>query len=480
MKKLNKEYQEFTFYPEKVIQFGEGNFMRGFFDWQLQQMNKKQLFNGSAVVVQPINQGLGEMLAEQDNLYTVILEGLLDGETINSSEIITTVNRVINPYQEWQDYLALAENDELEFIVSNTTEAGIAFDETDLLSDQPPKSFPAKLTALLYRRYQLGKHGFTIIPCELIDRNGEKLYEIIKRYISLWDLDIAFSEWLAQENVFCCSLVDRIVPGYPRDRASELNQQHGYEDNLMVKAEPFMLWVIEGPASLKERLPLAQAGLNVIVTEDMTPYRERKVHLLNGPHTAMVPLGLLAGLETVEEVMNDNDFIAYLDDLFESQLIPMLDLPHAELAIYAEQIKERFKNPFVRHELTSIALNSVSKFTARLLPILLRYQEQKQALPEGIVAALSALFVCYRGEHVTPQDDEYVLAIFKEANEKHNDPVAFLLRQTALWQQDLSVVPGLQQMITEMIQLIDTKGARALVQEITKGEKVWIQPQLQH
>ncbi|KAF1300574.1 MULTISPECIES: tagaturonate reductase [Enterococcus] len=482
MKQLNKQYQEFTFYPEKVIQFGEGNFMRGFFDWQLQQMNKAGHFNGSAVVVQPINQGLGTLLEKQDNLYTVILEGLLEGEIVNTSEIITTVNRVINPYQEWQAYLDLAENDALEFIVSNTTEAGIAFDETDQLTDQPPKSFPAKLTALLFRRYQLGKKGFTIIPCELINRNGEKLRQIIQQYIALWELEKDFSEWLENENTFCCSLVDRIVPGYPRDRAAELNAQHGYEDQLMVKAEPFLLWVIEGPASLKESLPLAKAGLNVVVTEDMTPYRERKVHLLNGPHTAMVPLGLLAGLETVEEVMQDADFSVFIDQLFDTQLIPMLDLPKEELEVYAAQIKERFKNPFVRHELTSIALNSVSKFTARLLPILLRYQKQTQTLPTGIVAALSALFVCYRGDGPKPQDDAHVLALFKQAFSEASDPVEFLLQQSDLWQQDLSQVPALSETIRQMMTVIDTSGSRVLVQELNKnvGENVWKQPQFQH
>src|SRR5690606_30973708 len=263
--------------------------------------------------------------------------------------------------------LALAENDELEFITSNTTEAGIAYRPEDRLADAPPKSFPGKLTALLHKRFELGKKGFTIIPCELIDRNGEKLKEIVLQYANDWQLGDAFIQWLERENTFCCSLVDRIVPGYPRDKAQALAEELGYQDHLMVTAEPFLFWVIEGPASLSERLPLAKAGLNVVVTDDMTPYRERKVHLLNGPHTAMVPLALLAGLETVEDVMNDAAYSVFVKRLIEDELIPMLDLPKEELQSYAEAVQERFKNPFIRHELTSISLNSISKFKTRLL-----------------------------------------------------------------------------------------------------------------
>lgn len=469
MEKLNNNYQGFTRYPEKVIQFGEGNFMRAFVDWQLQEMNKQGLFNGSAVVVQPIAQSLGNLFVEQDNLYTVILEGLLNGETINTSEIITTVNRVLNPYTQWEQYLALAEDEQLEFIVSNTTEAGIAFDETDLITATPPNSFPAKLTALLYKRFELKKPGFTVIPCELIDRNGEKLLAIIKQYADLWQLDGSFKTWLDQENTFCCSLVDRIVPGYPRDRADELNEKHGYIDNLMVKAEPFLLWVIEGPQSLKESLPLAKAGLNVIITDNMTPYRERKVHLLNGPHTAMVPLAQLAGLETVEEVMLDPDFSVFVDDLFTRELIPMLDLPQAELAAYAQQIKERFKNPFVRHELSAIALNSVSKYTARLLPVLLRYIDQKGQVAPYMTAALAALMVTYIEN--PGKDDEAVLALFAQAKELPvAEQVTFLLSQTRLWGQDLTAYP-LVDPVNTAIEKIKTSGTRALLKEIhTQGK----------
>lgn len=459
--------------PVKVIQFGEGNFMRGFVDWQIQEMNKQQLFKGHVAVVQPIDQGLGKMLKEQDYLYTVILEGLLNKEIINTSEVISVIDTVINPYKEWADYLALAENDTIEFIVSNTTEAGIQYNPADKLSDHPQQSYPGKLTALLHRRFELGKKGFTIIPCELIDRNGEKLKEIVLTYAQDWQLGDAFIDWLENENIFCCSLVDRIVPGYPRDSATELNEKHGYEDSLMVKAEPFMLWVIEGPQSLKDTLPLEKAGLNVIVTDDMTPYRERKVHLLNGPHTAMVPLALFADVETVEDVMKDQDFRYFVDHLFADELIPMLSLPEDELSAYAEQIKERFLNPFVHHQLTSIALNSVSKYKARLLPVLLDYQKNRNELPPYMTAALAALLLTYRGEKITPQDDTDVIHRFENAWQTPETVVETILADDVLWGQDLTTIPDLSTQVQHYITQLETIGSRNLIQQLNKGEKVY-------
>lgn len=471
LKPLNKSLQDFTFYPEKVIQFGEGNFLRAFIDWQLQQLNKKNLFNGSAVVVQPIAQGLGKMLAEQDYLYTVVLEGLLNGKEVASSKIITTVNRVINPYDDYQNYLDLAKNDDLELIVSNTTEAGIAYHAGDKLTDTPPVSYPAKLTALLYKRFELGKKGFIIIPCELIDRNGEKLKEIVERYAKEWNLGDAFNAWLENENTFCCSLVDRIVPGYPRDRADELNQKHGYVDNLMVKAEPFLLWVIEGPQKVADVLPLAKIGLNVIVTDDMTPYRERKVHLLNAPHTTMVSVALLAGLQTVGEVMSDPDFSVLVDHLFTQELIPMLSLPQKELEIYSEQVKERFKNPFVRHELTSIALNSVSKYKARILPVFNRFVEQKHTNPNYMTLSLAALILNYRGGTYKVHDDPEVLAFFKKAYENPDTVIPTVLANTAFWGQDLTKIPNLERDVADYFVRLQNEGARAIVKELNqKGE----------
>lgn len=441
--------------------------MRAFVDWQLQQMNNQGLFQGSAVLVQPIEQGLGELLAKQDYLYTVLLNGIMQGDQVNSREIVTSVSRVINPYTEHENYLTLAEDDRLEFITSNTTEAGIAYHPEDRLTDTPQKSFPGKLTALLYKRFQLGKKGFVIIPCELIDRNGEKLKQIVLQYAHEWQLGDAFLEWLEQENTFCCSLVDRIVPGYPRDKAAELERELGYQDNLMVTAEPFLFWVIEGPSWIEDRLPLAKAGLNVVVTEDMTPYRERKVHLLNGPHTAMVPLGLLAGLETVEDVMLDAEaFSPFIKKLMEQEIIPMLDLPEDQLLSYADAVQERFKNPFIRHELTSISLNSISKFKTRLLPILLRFQQETGTLPPLITLSFAALLLSYRGDRVTRQDGPEILALFDYT---WGDPAGFIasiLKEDSLWGTGLSMVPGLKEALETYVRQLEQAGSRSALQQL--------------
>lgn len=452
-------------YPARMIQFGEGNFMRAFVDWQLQQMNNQGLFNGSAVVVVPIGEGLSGLMAEQDNLYTVLLNGIMEQQPVNTREIITSVSRVINPYSEYEEYLALAENDELEFITSNTTEAGIAYHPGDQLQDTPPKSFPAKLTALLYRRFELGKKGFVIIPCELIDRNGEKLREIVRQYAADWNLGGDFLQWLDTENTFCCSLVDRIVPGYPRDKAAELESELGYLDKLMVTAEPFLFWVIEGPSWISERLPLAKAGLNVVVTDDMTPYRERKVHLLNGPHTAMVPLGMMAGLDTVEDVMNDETFYRFVRELMEQELLPMLDLPKEELLSYSSAVLERFKNPFIRHELASISLNSISKFKTRLLPVLLRYQQERGQLPPLITLSFAALLLSYRGDRVKRQDSPEVLAVFDQAWSNPSTFAAAILKEDSLWGQDLTQVPGLTEAVKSKLQQLESSDCRSALEQ---------------
>lgn len=463
-------YPDLPAYPERMIQFGEGNFMRAFVDWQLQQMNNKGLFQGSAVLVQPLDQGLGDMLTEQDCLYTVLLNGILDQETVNSREIITSVSRIINPYHSYETFLALAESDDLEFITSNTTEAGIAYHPDDKRDSAPHKSFPAKLTALLLRRFELGKKGFIIIPCELIDRNGEKLREIVLRYAEEWQTGEAFITWVKEENTFCCSLVDRIVPGYPRDKAKELEQELGYLDKLMVTAEPFLFWVIEGPAEVKERLPLAQAGLNVVVTPDMTPYRERKVHLLNGPHTAMVSLGLLAGLVTVEDVMNDPAFSTFVDVQMKQELLPMLDLPEQELLQYAEAVQERFKNPFIRHELTSIYLNSISKFKTRLLPVLIRYQQEQSQLPKLTVLAFAALLFGYQGGRLPRQDGPEVLAAFDQAAAKPESFLNDILSDVSLWGEDLTGIPGLVEQLQADLKQLETAGSRSALQQVIGGE----------
>lgn len=471
MKTVEQMVQSTNRFPTKVIQFGEGNFLRAFVDWQIQQMNNQGLFEGGVAIVQPIDRGLVKMLAEQGNYYTVLLEGLMNGEEIQSDEIITCVNETIDPYEDYEAYLALADIETVEVIFSNTTEAGIAFDATDVAGNQPPKTYPGKLTALLYRRFQNGLNGFHLIPCELINHGGQKLKETILHYVELWNLEPEFKDWLETDNYFYSTLVDRIVPGYPRDDAEAIFERIGYRDNLLVKAEPFLLFVIEGDQKLAEVLPLAQAGLNVIITDDMRPYRERKVRLLNGPHTTMTPVGLLAGLETVGEVMADADFAQYINDEMYQEIAPMIDLPEAELADYIEAVKERFANPFVHHELKAIALNSISKFKTRLLPTLQQYMEVKQTVPERVVLSLAALLVIY-GDFaditVEPVDTPEIIAEF-QALAKQEDYVTAVLANTDFWEQDMTAYPELVTLVKTYVARLAIGESRAIVQELNQA-----------
>jgi tagaturonate reductase len=473
MERLTRAIHPTTELPTRAIQFGEGNFLRGFVDWQLQQMNTQGLFNGGVKIVQPRAGGHVARLEEQDNLYTVLLEGKEDGEVVQTHEVITLVNGTVNPYTDWDAYLDLATDDNIEFIFSNTTEAGIVYSELDQRSDTPHASFPGKLTALLHHRFELGKRGFTLIPCELVEHNGAKLKATVLATAENWQLGDAFVQWVNTENTFCSSLVDRIVPGYPTDRSEELRAGFGYDDRLIVKAEPFLLWVIEGPASLTEALPLAQAGLNVTVTDDMTPYRERKVFLLNAPHTTMASLARLAGVETVREVMLDADFGPLVEQVMYEEIIPVLDLPHDELAAYAESVKERFENPFMHHELAAIALNSVSKFTSRLLPVLTGFHATNGTFPPRVTLALSAILFSYSGDPmvtISPVDSAETIARFHAAYtadaaapERY---VATILADTGLWGADLTALEGLVRQVTAGLTSLRDRGVRATIADI--------------
>ena len=470
LKQLDNTFRKLPQYPTKVIQFGEGNFLRAFIDWQIQQMNKQGLFQGGIAVVQPIDKGMTKVLDEQDDLYTTLLEGKLNGQKVQDHEIIESINETIRPYEDYQSYLDLAKNDDIQFIFSNTTEAGIAFDENDNLTDHPQNSYPGKLTALLYERFKLGKKGFQIIPCELINHNGNTLKEIVLKYAQLWNLGQDFVDWINQENDFYATLVDRIVPGYPKERAADLEKEWNYHDRLIVKAEPFLIFVIEGDKKLEKLLPLKEAGLNVVVTDDMQPYRNRKVSLLNGPHTTMSPIARLAGIDTVGQVMKDPDFYKFINDEMYQEIIPTVALPKQELNDYAEGVKERFENPYVNHELSSIALNSISKFQARLLPTFKRYFAKEKKLPLRITLALASYLKIYAGKaDFAPEDTPKVLAEFKELRQKDNY-VQAALADEKLWGEDLTQFSGLIDLVKQDLQIIDQQGSRKAVQMINEKE----------
>lgn len=408
---------------ERFIQFGEGGFLRGFADWMIQKMCDTTDFEGSAVVVQPIPQGMCETLAAQNCNYTHIIRG---AEGVEQS-VIDVISRCVNPYTDFDAYLALADQPEMRYVISNTTEAGIAFDPADRITDAPPSSFPAKVTRLLLRRFERGLPGFVFLPCELIDRNGDRLRETVLQYADLWGCDVNFKKWVREENEFCCTLVDRINTGYPKDEQIDL----GCEDAMVNTSEYFHLWVIETKLDLEAELPFTKAGLNVIVTPDgLEKYRTRKVRILNGAHTSMVPYAMLSGLDTVRSCMEDETMRAFLKKCIFDEIIPTLDLPREELLQYAEDVLTRFANPYIRHYLSSIVLNSVSKFKVRVLPSLLEYKKRFGVYPEGLTFSLAKLIEFYR--RGTPNDVASV-TVFMQSH-----TTAEILANRDLWDADLT------------------------------------------
>ena len=464
-----------------MIQFGEGNFLRAFVDWQIDKMNKEADFNGSVAVVQPLEGGLIHMLNEQDCLYTLYLQGIQNGKATKTHTVIDCIDRAVDPYKDYNKYLELAEIPSVRFIISNTTEAGIVFENDDKLEGGCQKGYPSKLTALLYHRFKtfngaLDK-GLNIIPCELIDRNGEKLKEIVLKYAEIWNLGDEFITWINTANTFFCSLVDRIVPGYPRDTIEEVRAELGYDDNLVDVGEVFHLWVIEGPQCLKEELPIEKAGLNVKVVDDMTPYRTRKVRILNGPHTAMVPVAYLYGLETVGETVDHEIMGQYVRELIFEEIVPTLDLPHDELVQFGNDIIERFQNPYVKHYLMSIALNSMSKYKTRDLPSLTEYLKRKGELPRKLVFSLAALIEFYKGkrgnEDIKLADDEHILELYKNLWSECDGSesglktlVTKVLAYDRNWGMDLNEIEGLTQSVTDNLILIEKAGMKEAVKSV--------------
>lgn len=387
--------------PIKVVQFGEGNFLRAFVDYAFQKLNKTINFSAGIAVVQPIDRGLISMLNEQDGLYTLFMKGVTKGKEIQEIELISNIMKGVDPYTNFNDFLSLAKEDELEFIISNTTEAGIAYVSSDKPEMQPPSSFPAKLTLLLFERFKYFNgnpdKGLTIIPCELINHNSETLKEIILQYINDWNLGEPFKLWLLNNNTFHSTLVDRIVPGYPKDQIEAYNSQLDYSDNLIVAAEVFLLWVIEGGDELKAKLPFHKMDLDVKIVADMQPYRTRKVRILNGAHTAMVPISILYGNNTVKETI-DNEFTGdFINKAVFNEIIETLKMDRNELTSFADAVFDRFRNPFIKHQLADIALNSISKFKVRVLPSLIEYIDLHSKVPTNLTFAFACLIRFYKG-----------------------------------------------------------------------------------
>lgn len=464
-------------YTEKVIQFGEGNFLRAFIDWIIWKTDQKTDFNASVVVVQPIERGLVDVLNEQDGLYHLNLQGLDGGTPVDSIDMIDVISRGVNPYTDFKSYLALAEQPQMRFIISNTTEAGIAFDPECKFTDAPAKSYPGKLTQLLYHRFEHfhgdPTKGFIIFPCELIFLNGKHLKECIRQYIQLWNLGEEFSQWFENACGVYCTLVDRIVPGYPRDTAAQITERIGIEDNLLDKAEIFHLWVIEAPAEISKEFPADKAGLHVLFVPSEAPYHERKVTLLNGPHTVLSPTGYLSGLNTVKECCEDPLIGRFVHKVMFEELMETLNLPKDELEKFASDVMDRFRNPFVKHFVTSIMLNSFPKYKTRDLPGLKVYLERKGELPKGLVFGLAAICTYYKGgkrgeDEIVPNDDPKIMSALTElwASGDVAKVADGVLANDYIWGEDLRLVPGLQSMLTDMLGKIASEGMRAAVESI--------------
>ncbi len=463
--------------PVKILQFGEGNFLRAFVDWIIQDLNDKDIINSGVVVVQPVPAGRVAELAKQNGLYTLCLEGIDKGQRVQSRQIIDVLSDFVNPYDNYEKFLSYARSSDLEVIVSNTTEAGIVLDENDVDFLKCPTSFPGKLLAFLYERYVFFKgdmdRGLAIIPCELIDYNGQALKKVLNQLAEIRNMEREFIHWLNNANHFTDTLVDRIVPGYPRDTVEQIWEETGFVDNNVVKGEVFHLWVLRKDEFIQSKFPADKSGLNVIFADDITPYKQRKVKILNGTHTAMVPVAYLCGIDTVGESLNDEDISTFVRQLVFDEIKPTIALPEDQMQAFAESVLERFQNPFIRHELMSIALNSTTKFKTRLLPSYNDYIAKFEKEPTHILFAFSALVSFHKGvrgkDAIALKDDQKYLDWWKELwqNEDYTVIAQKALGNVSIWDQDLAT-PNNVKLVAGYLKDIQTNGMRKALQKIIK------------
>lgn len=472
--------------PERVLQFGEGNFLRGFVDYFFDMANEKSGFNGKVLLVQPIDGGLSALINAQAGLYTLYLRGLEKGAMVNERRIISSVSRCINPYAAYEALLTAAANPDLRYIVSNTTEAGIAWNDTCRYHDAPPESFPAKLCRFLHERWKVlsgGKGtGMVILSCELIDDNGKLLEKYVYRHAKQWGLETEFSRWLEDECLFCSTLVDRIVTGYPRAEADALNAENGYIDNCYDVGEVFGLWIIEGPAWLENELPFMRAGLPVKVVADHAPYKKQKVRLLNGAHTTIVPAAFLCGQNIVRDSMHDADMARFFRRAVWEEIIPAVPLPRKELEAFAIAVEERFKNPFLDHQLLSIALNTTSKWRTRVLPSLKDGLKQTGGVPKCLAFGLAAVIVFFSTAHIGAEgtvcgtrngkdyplrEDAAVVNFYLTNGAKPSvELTKLVLSRTDFWGEDLTALPELEVFVAETLEDIRKNGMRAALRRV--------------
>ena len=474
METLNRNIATKVERPIRIMQFGEGNFLRAFIDWFIDEMNKQANFNTNVVVVQPLANGRVMELKAQDGLYTLMMEGVIEGNIIEDHHIIDVFNDYINPYTMYDEYLAYASSSDLQMVISNTTEAGIALDPSDTDLTKTPASFPGKLLALLKKRYDHFNgdmtKGLFIVACELIDNNGDELKRCLNELAKLNGFDDAFINWLNGANKFYNTLVDRIVPGYPRDKANELFEKFGYVDNNMVKGEAFHLWVIDGDPAIKEFLPFEKTNLNILYTETIKPYKERKVKILNGAHTCMVPVAYLEGVRTVGDVMADASLSAFVSDFVAEEVLPTIKLPKEEILAFRDSVFDRFRNPFVRHELISISLNSMTKYKTRILPSATKYYEVTKQLPKHALFSFACLMEMYflRKEDGTSlvMDDQCFIDLYHSLEGKDAKEVVETIMNLAHWEYDFHTMEGAIEFVTNCLTLIRANGVKAALKEV--------------
>ncbi|MBE5783428.1 MAG: tagaturonate reductase [Clostridiales bacterium] len=470
--------------PIRVLQFGEGNFLRAFADWMIDILNEKKLFDGAVAIVKPIPMGDLNRFKKQDHFYTVCLRGNVDGKKTVENRVVTSVQESVDCYADYAAYAAYAKLPTLRFVISNTTEAGIVYDPKDQFSFEPPHSYPGKLTKLLFERaehfdYAKDK-GLVILPVELIDDNGIALKKCVKQLSKDWNLGEKFDQWLEEACVFTSTLVDRIVTGYPREEAAQLCEQFGYQDDLIVTAEPFGLWVIESEKDISKELPLDKAGLPVIFTDNQKPYKQRKVRILNGAHTSFVLAAYLCGHDIVGQAMNDPLFLSFIRNTLHQEVIPTLDLDQNDLESFATAVEHRFNNPFVKHLLLSISLNSVSKWRARCMPSLEEYYARKGEMPLRLAFSLAALISFYQGNRMEDGalmgerngeayrilDDADVLSFFLENSQKSAEELTHLfLSNEGFFGKDLTCYNGLEAYVTEALSDIRANGMRVAMEK---------------
>lgn len=466
--------------PERAVQFGTGAFLRGFVEFFVDSANRQGIFNGRIVAVGSTPSGRSDTLTAQNGLYTLVTEGIEHGDPVREMRVISALSRSLSAESQWNEVLKIARDPHIEIVFSNTTEIGIVLDETDSLSNgQAPKTFPGKLTAFLLER---ARHfGFSaesavdVLPCELIEQNGQKLKGIVESLARSWKVEATFFEWIRDNVVFCDTLVDRIVSGSPdKERTQILSQELGYGDELITVCEPYRLFAIEPPAGSHPRLGFASADAGINITNDVSPYRLRKVRILNGAHSIMAPLALLAGKTTVFDAMSDSGIRSFIEAMIFAEIVPCVDAPQAEE--FAREVLNRFSNPYLRHALFDITLHGTAKIGVRIVPSIATSQQRFGRVPELLTFGFAAFLYFMRGELQrdrgragldVPKDLEGSAiqdAWQNVVDDSELDAFVKKICALAIWGVDLSAIPGYTDQVAADLRSIDRDGIRSAME----------------